>query len=378
MNYFSNSEKLIKYAWAISLNRLSMSTHPIQVHKYVLTNKEINSIFQKEIYKEIIKSTAFQRLKQIHFLGAIDYTINQPGPKPNKRHTRFQHSLGVALLALQYAREKKFSELEEVMCVVSALLHDIGHAPLSHSLESVFKREFGIGHHISGERIIKGDVEIGKNLHTVLNKWDINPFEIMTIISGVGVTPYREIFSYAINIDTIEAILRSTTYLSRDKVKLTPPNIMSAFIKKDKESTFFLDEFWRLKDRVYSGLINDKLGVLADYVCQKYMSDNVHHFNESYYYGTEKQLKEDHSSLFGMLEKISNSSISSEILPDVGYIPCVKRRFFIDKDVALKSESSLNDRYKQEKIPYSYLINSEGGGDGDREFRGHTENKELF
>jgi len=347
-------------------------------HKYELTEKEVLYIFQRKVYREIIKSAAFQRLKKIHFLGSIDYTINKKGPKPNKRHTRYQHSIGVAILALQYSREKNLSESDEIMCVVSALLHDIGHAPLSHSLESVFKEECGIGHHISGENIIKGDVEIGKSLHKILSNWSINPFEIMLIISGVGKSPYREIFSYSINIDTIEAIMRSTTYIYKSHLYYSPSIILSALLRKKNNYTSILDKFWHLKNEVYSELINSKLGVIADYICQKYMVDNVNKFKESYYYGTETQLKEDHQLLFDSLEMITRCP-EFELLPDVDQFQYIKRKFFVDKDIKLDPESlsSLNHRYKQKKYQHIYKINKRGEH-SEFDIQGYRKNNILF
>jgi HD superfamily phosphohydrolase len=42
-----------------------------------------------------------------------------------------------------------------------ALLHDIGHLPISHSLEPVFLSVFGIDHHHASEDIFFGRVAIG-------------------------------------------------------------------------------------------------------------------------------------------------------------------------------------------------------------------------
>ena len=53
---------------------------------------------------ELVATPAFQRLREIRFLGAIDYRlIPSPNGKPGTiRYTRYQHSLGVMRLALLY------------------------------------------------------------------------------------------------------------------------------------------------------------------------------------------------------------------------------------------------------------------------------------
>jgi len=324
-------------------------------HKYELTENEISLIFKRKIYKEVIKSSAFQRLKKIHFLGAIDYVIDPKGPKPNKRHTRYQHSLGVARLALQFSRERQLTESEEILCVVSALLHDIGHPPLSHSLESVFKQEYGIGHHIISERIIRGDVPIGHGLHKILLSWNINPFEILEIIHGTGPNPYREIFSYAINIDTIEAILRSSTYVYKNRLSWQPSEILNALLKRDVASTDILDSFWRLKDEVYNNLINHKMGILADYVSQQYMRNHRSSFIEDYYYATEPELMKKHRGLFDSLKKLTATE-AGEVLPDTKEIIFLNRWFNINKKVTLESIRSVDERYTQTRSEEVYSL----------------------
>ncbi len=104
----------------------------------------------------LIATPAFQRLRNIRFLGGIDYArIPAPNGKPgSRRYTRYQHSLGVARLALLYADVRQLGPDERRLIAVAALLHDIGHAPLSHSLEPVFKAEFAIDHHTATEEIL--------------------------------------------------------------------------------------------------------------------------------------------------------------------------------------------------------------------------------
>lgn len=86
----------------------------------------------------IIQHDFFQRLRNIKQLGFSEYVF------PGATHTRFIHSIGVMnigdkafdKLFKDKSNHKDFQKLKETF-KLACLLHDIGHAPLSHSTESV-------------------------------------------------------------------------------------------------------------------------------------------------------------------------------------------------------------------------------------------------
>ena len=88
---------------------------------------------------ELIDTPAFQRLKEIRFLGAIDYCrIPRPNGNPGTiRYTRYEHSIGVMQLARLYCAKCDIRPPDHRLVCAAALLHDIGHPLLSHSGESV-------------------------------------------------------------------------------------------------------------------------------------------------------------------------------------------------------------------------------------------------
>ncbi len=94
-----------------------------------------------EIVYDIIEHRYFQRLRRIKQLGLTDYVY------PGAVHTRFQHTLGAVHLinsAINTLRSKdvKITEEEEEAVSLAILLHDIGHAPFSHTLEKVITEEY--------------------------------------------------------------------------------------------------------------------------------------------------------------------------------------------------------------------------------------------
>ncbi|MDY6960005.1 MAG: HD domain-containing protein, partial [Halobacteriota archaeon] len=102
---------------------------------------------------KIIDTAEFQRLKYISQLGLSYFTY------PDALHSRFSHSLGTYWLSKRLARTLELPEKEEEMLSIAALLHDIGHAPFSHTLEDKImpgKKHEGISKEVieSGEHSI--------------------------------------------------------------------------------------------------------------------------------------------------------------------------------------------------------------------------------
>jgi hypothetical protein len=97
----------------------------------------------------LVGTQAFQRLRHIKQLGLLDLVF------PGAQHTRFTHSLGTlavmarlieGLSAGAGATRKHLQQWGPTLRV-AALLHDIGHFPLSHLLERMYQaRLFGANH----------------------------------------------------------------------------------------------------------------------------------------------------------------------------------------------------------------------------------------
>ncbi|MEH6657090.1 HD domain-containing protein [Leeuwenhoekiella marinoflava] len=111
------------------------------------------------VIKELINTSAFQRLKRIH-QGGVIFLVN---PKIN--HTRFEHSIGVMLLI-----KKIGGSIEEQ---VAGLIHDISHTAFSHLIDYVLEIEEEDYHENRFEEVLRD-----KELNSVLKKYqlDINKF----------------------------------------------------------------------------------------------------------------------------------------------------------------------------------------------------------
>jgi HD superfamily phosphohydrolase len=88
-----------------------------------------------DLIYDIIEHPWFQRLRNIKQLGLTSFVY------PGANHSRFQHCLGAMYLmetALKTLKSKDIdiSQSEEEAAMIAILLHDIGHGPFSHALET--------------------------------------------------------------------------------------------------------------------------------------------------------------------------------------------------------------------------------------------------
>ncbi|MBB4806163.1 HD superfamily phosphohydrolase [Chryseobacterium defluvii] len=89
-----------------------------------------------EILFDVIEHPYFQRLRRISQTGLLNLIF------PGATHTRFHHALGATHLmftALETLKLKgvEVSKEEEKGAMLAILMHDIGHGPFSHALESM-------------------------------------------------------------------------------------------------------------------------------------------------------------------------------------------------------------------------------------------------
>jgi HD superfamily phosphohydrolase len=296
---------------------------------------------------DVVQTPAFQRLRDIRFLGAIDYLIVPSGSIKRKRHTRYEHSLSVAKLAQEYAHQRRLGISDEKHLVIAALLHDIGHGPLSHSLEPALKERFGITHHEATELILKGTVPIGVSLPRIFAKYKLDRSEVIALIAGTSNTSYAEALKSPVNVDTIEAITRAYTYLAPKTMLVSAQRVLAASIDRTDRDISVLDEFWGLKDLVYDQLIGNRLSVIADFVSRDYVQ-RTRRFWSGDYFISETALRKEHPHLFQLLNQLRTHKtkiLNGEAI-SVDY---QKRRFTVDHSVKVTDSTSLYSRYRQDK-----------------------------
>ena len=165
-------------------------------------------------HARIIDTHEFQRLRNVQQLSTCEFVF------PSATHTRFAHSLGAYHLAgaltdsLQEVQPGLLSNDDAELVRLGALLHDIGHPPYSHLLET--PEVFATYHsHEHWGRVMLEDTssEIGQVLNEVLgNERKKRLFSILDgakECDGVSIAPFlKEIISSQLDVDRMDYMIR--------------------------------------------------------------------------------------------------------------------------------------------------------------------------
>ncbi|MGD0769581.1 MAG: HD domain-containing protein [Tepidisphaeraceae bacterium] len=149
----------------------------------------------------LVNAAEFQRLRRVRQLGMASLAY------PGADHSRYSHSLGVMEIARQMLGQLRLSsaidESVAAACAAAALLHDLGHGPLSH----VFERISGFQHEKQTLLVIQNpDSEV----HRILREHDRALPD--TVARLLGHDPQRDFFqdilSSQLDADRFDYLLR--------------------------------------------------------------------------------------------------------------------------------------------------------------------------
>ena len=186
-------------------------------HKVIRDNIH-GDIKLSAIFSELIETPELQRLYNIKQLGLAHLVF------PGAHHTRLEHSLGAYHLAYKTADALGLATDEKELVGIAGLLHDVGHGPFSHTLESILRATFGVDHVDLTEQLILGQYDvffpdekdfISVNcISDVLENHNIDPYEVVGIIRGNGCKKRYlcQILNSAIDVDQLDYIIRDGYY----------------------------------------------------------------------------------------------------------------------------------------------------------------------
>lgn len=166
---------------------------------------------------DLVDAPEVQRLRRIKQLGLANLVF------PGANHTRFEHSLGTAHIVTRLTQELGLDKDRTNLLIAAAALHDVGHAPYSHTLEYLMEDYLGLGHmELTGD-VLRGKTstctpkeieeleELGApRIPEILSNHGIDPDETAKLLLGEHEEPYLgQIIHSDIDVDQID-------YLSRD------------------------------------------------------------------------------------------------------------------------------------------------------------------
>lgn len=156
-----------------------------------------------ELIGNLIDAGEFQRLRRIRQLGLAHFAYQ------GAEHTRFTHSLGAFHLATRILFKLGVTnhiDSKDVLAVrIAALLHDIGHGPFSHVVESILHF-----HHedFTVEAILSSETEVGK----LLSQYSADlPARVADIINGTfRPMALAQLVSSQLDVDRMDYLLRDS------------------------------------------------------------------------------------------------------------------------------------------------------------------------
>jgi HD superfamily phosphohydrolase len=170
------------------------------------------------ILVDLLQTPEVQRLHNIKQLGFAHLVF------PGAHHTRFEHSLGSSMIASQIADILALNENEKKLITCAAQLHDIGHGPFSHTLESILLERFGVNHVDLTEKLILGNYDIldakeqqfisAPKVHEILDKYQVDEKDIVNIIRGkLSKKSYlSQLLNSTIDVDQLDYLMRDAYY----------------------------------------------------------------------------------------------------------------------------------------------------------------------
>ncbi|MFI5527399.1 HD domain-containing protein [Kitasatospora sp. NPDC051853] len=134
---------------------------------------------------ELLRTEPLRRLHFVTHGGASTLTTLQS-------YSRLEHTLGVLSLAAHFHPDDRLLRL-------AALLHDIGHLPLSHTFEGVA----GLDHHAIGSALLHADP-----IRPLLERHGIDPAAVASLLDGQSPSPLLG-RPGLMNLDHLDSFVRS-------------------------------------------------------------------------------------------------------------------------------------------------------------------------
>ncbi len=229
---------------------------------------------------ELIDTVAFQRLRRIKQLGAASLVFH------GAESSRFTHSIGVFCVArkiYQRLTEIKSSFYKNKFVLYgAALLHDLGHGPLSHTSELIFDHN----HEQWSQNLVKNYSPIS----SILKKYDNElPKQICELFESKQLfsNPLKTLISSEIDCDRLDYLLRDS-YNTGTKYGLVDlERIISGLtfspdgnIAIKPKGIIAIEHFLVLRNLMYRTIYNHKINEISTWILEKIIFTIKHNFEK--------------------------------------------------------------------------------------------------
>lgn len=216
-----------------------------------------------EILFDVIEHPYFQRLRRISQTGLLNLIF------PGATHTRFHHAIGAMHLmftALETLKQKgvSISVEEEKGAMLAILMHDIGHGPFSHALESMLMDDW---HH--------------ENLSLLLMNRINDEFEgqLSTAIEMFQGKYHRKFFNQLISsqldVDRLDYLKRDSFFTGVSEGNINTQRIISMMnvceeeLVIDAKGVYSIENFLTARMFMYWQVYYHKTSALAEFILVK-------------------------------------------------------------------------------------------------------------
>lgn len=218
------------------------------------------------LQEDLLQETELMRLTWIKQLGLTLLVY------PGAHQTRLEHSLGTSYIAGEISKELEIPKEERKLIEAAGLLHDIGHAPFSHTLEPILSKD----HMQVTKDIVMGrnplNIPKGGNIPEILEKYNLDPKETAELITEEykGKDYLRDIISSQMDADQLDYLARDSYYTGVSYGAIETHRIINTMKLNKGRLTYLektldsLEDFLLARDHMYSSVYCHKTVSIAE------------------------------------------------------------------------------------------------------------------
>ncbi|MCD0480296.1 HD domain-containing protein [Chryseobacterium sp. LC2016-29] len=216
-----------------------------------------------EILFDVIEHPYFQRLRRISQTGLLNLIF------PGATHTRFHHAIGamhLMFMALETLKQKgvSISVEEEKGAMLAILMHDIGHGPFSHALESMLMDDW---HHENLSLLLMNRLndEFGGQLSTAIEMFQGKYHRKF----------FNQLISSQLDVDRLDYLNRDSFFTGVSEGNINTQRIISMMnvceeeLVIDAKGVYSIENFLTARMFMYWQVYYHKTSALAEFILVK-------------------------------------------------------------------------------------------------------------